>query len=151
MRPLIALGTILLFGQCSKNVEPVITKGTANIIINDTKTIDTLNTCYCWRTADSLAISIFRQHSFGGLSIDLTNKQGRHNVFVKYYSDYNEFNDKFELLTRLINDNISVTYDILGDSVQVTGRVNLETDIVDYFKDERKVVANGTFECRLEK
>jgi len=139
-----------MFGHCSNEKEPPLFEGTANIIITDGVTKDTLNTCYCWRSADTVAIDIFRAHTFSGMSIIISNKHGRHSTWLKYYSDYNQFDGQNDLPTTLIQDKASITYDVLGDSVNIKGQVNLETDVVDYFKDGRKVKADGTFNCKMD-
>ncbi len=75
-------------------------EGDANVIVDDGVIIDTLNSCYCWRTQDSLGVSIFRL-GFGGIRIDISERIGKISPAVVYYSDYDEFDGKFVLETKL--------------------------------------------------
>ncbi len=150
-RQLITILCLIGLTNCSQQREPIIFSGIADIIVNDGITKDTLNICYCWRTADSLGINISRGYSFGGIAIEIGNKMGRHSSTVKYWSDYNQFDGENELTTKLTKDNLSIRYETIGDSVLVSGQINFDTDAVDFFKDNRKVKADGTFNCKLDK
>ena len=150
-RQLITILTLIVLTNCSQQKEPKIFEGIADIIVTDGVTNDTLDICYCWRTADSLGIIISRGPSFAGIAIEIGNKMGRHSSTVKYWLDSNQFNGENELTTKLTKDNLSIRYENIGDSVLVSGQINFETDVVDFFKDNRKVKADGTFSCNLNK
>ncbi len=145
LAPLLAL----LFQNCSPD-EPQLFEGTAEVIVNDGVTIDTLNSCYCWKATDSLGISIGRI-SFGGIRVNISERNSDITPSIIYYSDYDEFDGEFELGTELLSDQMSLKFKNLLDSIEITGNLNISARTTSYFSKSRTVTAIGNFQCKLNK
>ena len=138
---------IFLIFSC-KNEETEIFDGSANVFITDGEITDTLNRCYCWRIGDSLAVNIGRE-GFSGISIEITNKEGKYFSMIKYWSDYDQYDGQFDMYVKPKEEYLDIGYKKLADSSTVYGKINLISKEVVYFKDGRKVKAQGDFECKL--
>jgi hypothetical protein len=147
MKFLILIALLAAISSC-REPEPTIYFGTANGIASDGEVDYKLIQCYCWKTADSLAIHI-TGGAFAGIFVDIVNKEQEHQTYLTYYSDVNKFNNKWELGVQVRNDSIKVTYDLAGDSVNILGSFNLQSEEVTFFKDGRIVNAQGTFNCKM--
>jgi hypothetical protein len=143
---LILLLSLILY-SCS-NEDPKIFGGSANVLITDGEISDTLNRCYCWRAGDSLSVNIGRE-GFSGISIEITNKEGKYISMIKYWSDTDQYDGQFEMYVNPSKEHLNIGYEKLSDSSRVYGNVNLTSNKVTYFKDGRIVKAKGKFECKL--
>ena len=131
-----------------RQVEPKVNLGLAYVTATDGHLSDTLTLCYCWQTKDSLNIHITRG-PFIGISIDLEAKNNLYRSSVNYYSDTNEFNGQFNLKVPVSNDSLIVSFNNIGDSVRISGFVELESKPITFYGDGRSIKASGTFFCTL--
>ncbi len=144
---LLALLLTLAFQNCRTD-EPQLYVGTAEVIVNDGATIDTLNSCYCWKTMDSLGISIGRV-SFSGIGVNISVRNSSIRPSIIYYSDYYQFDGEFELQTELLSDDMSVKLANQQDSMAISGNLNISSRTTSYFTKSRTVTAIGNFFCKM--
>ena len=131
-----------------QEAETVVSKGKANVMATDGELNDTLGLCYCWQTKDSLNIHITRG-PYMGISIDLTGKNNLYQSSVGYYSDTNEFNGQFDLNVPVSNDSLNVSFKNIGDSVRISGYVEVKSKPIAFYGDGRSIEAFGTFNCMI--
>ena len=131
-----------------KHAEPILVKGKAYVTLTDGEMNDTLRLCYCWQTKDSVNIHITRG-PYAGISIDMTGKNNVYQSSVEYYSDTNEFNGQFNLEVPVVNDSLSISFKNDGDSVRISGYIEVRSGPVIFYGDGRIVDAFGTFNCTI--
>jgi len=151
MRLLLGIMVVLICTNCVETDEyPNYNQGNAKVFISDGFRSDTLNSCTCWRTKDSLGITI-QNLDFGGILVKLSEVSGIVNPNVVYYSDYDEFDGKFELATRTLEKDVTLTIKNSGDTILISGELKLKSEENEYHRLARNITAEGTFECKLKK
>lgn len=160
MRVLIIIAVLLSFLNCKGPDEfPEQYYGDAEVLISDrfisdfiTEPFhsDTLDLCSCWRNGDSLGVTL-QSSNFGGLSIRLSEKNGLIEPSIVYYSDFAEFDGKFELHTKLTKEHVNLTIKNSIDSIHLTGDLRLEAEENEHYKQKRNLSAAGSFDCSLKK
>ncbi|MCZ4410769.1 hypothetical protein O3Q51_18275 [Cryomorphaceae bacterium 1068] len=111
---------------------------------------DTLDLCSCWRNGDSLGVTL-ESSNYSGLSIRLSEKNGLVEPIIVYYSDFAEFDGKFELHSKLTKKHVSLTIKNSMDSIHLTGDLRLEAEENEHYKLKRNISAAGRFNCSLKK
>lgn len=130
--------------------EPTYYEGTANVIITDSEINDTLRTCYCWQTQDSLNLFITRG-PYMGIAVEITGKNNLYSTAVQYYSDTNEFDGEFNFKVPVVKDSLNLSFQNKGDSIRISGFLEIQTEAVKFYKDGRTVQAFGNFSCMMAK
>jgi hypothetical protein len=146
-RYIILNGLMIAMISCQQ-AEPTLIEGKAYVTATDGELNDTLRLCNCWQTKDSLNIHITRG-PYMGISIDLTGRNNYYQASVEYYSDTNEFNGQFNLKVPVANDSLSISFKSVGDSVRISGYVEVKSTSITFFGDGRIVEAFGTFNCTV--
>jgi hypothetical protein len=131
-----------------QQAEPMPNQGKAYVTATDGEINDTLRLCYCWQTEDSLNVHI-TSGPYMGISVDLTGRNNFYQSSLEYYSDTNEFNGQFNLKVPVANDSSSISFKSVGDSVKISGYVELKSQPVKFYGDGRIVEAFGEFNCTL--
>lgn len=130
--------------------EPTLYEGSANVIVTDSEISDTLNICYCWQTKDSLNLYITRG-PFMGIAVEVTGKKNLYRTAVEYYSDTNEFDGEHTYKVPVLKDSLNLSFQNIGDSVRISGFLNIQTESVKFYGDGRTVHASGAFDCIMTK
>ena len=131
-----------------QQAEPKLSWGKANVRVTDGELNDTLSLCYCWQAEDSLNIHITRG-PYIGISIDVTGKNNLYQSLVGYYSDTNEFNGQFDLNVPVSNDSLNISFENIGDSIRISGYVEVESKPIKFYGDGRIIEGSGTFNCMI--
>ena len=141
---------ICLISFCSCNEpEPKLYAGSAKVFATDGEMSDSLKTCYCWQTKDSLSLYITRG-PFMGIAVKVIAKNNSHSTSLEYYSDTNEFDGEFTLPVPIIEDSLVVTYQTISDSIRISGYFDINSEAVKFYGDGRSIQTFGTFNCTMK-
>ena len=117
-------------GACQEP-EPSLYVGKANVFATDGQISDTLRTCYCWQTRDSLNLHITRRPFLGiGIAIEVTDKHNLYKTSLEYYSDTNTFEGEFDLKAPVLKDSLIISFENLGDSIQTHRYFDINSEAV---------------------
>ena len=86
-----------------------------------------------------------------GISIDVTGKNNLYKSLVGYYSDTNEFNGEFDLNVPVSNDSLSISFENIGDSIRISGYLEVNSKPITFYNVGRIIEASGTFNCMIAK
>jgi|GEM_PF-3345419 len=151
MRTIPALLIVFFLCVDCQEIEPILYGGKAIGIATDGEIIDTLKTCYCWQTEDSLNFHIINDLSFYGISVDVSSKNNIYETSLKYYSDTDEFNGAFNLAIPVSSDSLTISFESMKDSIRISGYFEVDSEHIEIYGDDRVLQAYGSFNCVMAK